>query len=76
MDVGELYIVVGLRKSAAEPSCAATSPWRPAKLRSRLIRRVGDGYRYDGLYFVESFWQETGQAGYLVWRFKLVKAPP
>ena len=40
----------------------------------RVIRKVGDGYRYDGLYFVESFWQEPGQAGFLVWRFKLVKA--
>ncbi|MGI9174840.1 MAG: YDG/SRA domain-containing protein [Rhodothermales bacterium] len=40
----------------------------------RVIRRVGDGYRYDGLYFVGSFWQEPGQAGFLVWRFKLVRA--
>ena len=42
----------------------------------RVVRKVGDSYRYDGLYFVESFWQEPGQAGFLVWRFKLVKAPP
>ena len=40
----------------------------------RLVRRIGDGYRYDGLYFVEGYWQEPGQAGPLVWRFKLVKA--
>jgi putative restriction endonuclease len=29
------------------------------------------GYRYDGLYRVESYWQELGQDGYLVWRFRL-----
>lgn len=32
-----------------------------------------EGYRYDGLYRVESFWQEKGVSGFLVWRFRLVK---
>ncbi len=31
------------------------------------------GYRYDGLYRVESYWSETGRSGYLVWRFRLVR---
>ena len=31
------------------------------------------GYRYDGLYKVESHWHEIGKAGFLVYRFKLVK---
>ncbi|MBD2095448.1 HNH endonuclease [Trichocoleus sp. FACHB-591] len=31
------------------------------------------GYRYDGLYRVEDFWQEKGRAGYYVWRYRLVK---
>jgi putative restriction endonuclease len=31
------------------------------------------GYRYDGLYNVESFWEETGKSGFKVWRFRLVK---
>lgn len=31
------------------------------------------GYRYDGLYRVESYWQEKGASGFLVWRFRLVK---
>lgn len=31
------------------------------------------GYRYDGLYLVDSHWHETGKSGYKVWRFKLLK---
>jgi putative restriction endonuclease len=31
------------------------------------------GYRYDGLYRVASHWHEIGKAGFLVYRFKLVK---
>jgi putative restriction endonuclease len=40
------------------------------------------GYRYDGLYYVESYWQERGRNGFLIWRFRLVRdlakssAPP
>ncbi|MBY3504013.1 MULTISPECIES: YDG/SRA domain-containing protein [Rhizobium/Agrobacterium group] len=30
------------------------------------------GYRYDGLYRVESHWAERGLAGFQVWRFRLV----
>jgi len=31
------------------------------------------GYRYDGLYRVESHWIELGKSGFNVYRFKLVK---
>lgn len=31
-----------------------------------------NGYRYDGLYRVTSFWHEKGIDGYLIWRFRLV----
>ncbi len=31
------------------------------------------GYRYDGLYKVDSHWHEIGKAGFLVYRFKLTK---
>lgn len=31
------------------------------------------GYRYDGLFRVVTYWQETGKSGYRVWRFYLVK---
>jgi putative restriction endonuclease len=37
------------------------------------------GYRYDGLFAVESYWRERGKAGFLVWRYRLVKcddSPP
>ncbi|MBC8152438.1 MAG: HNH endonuclease, partial [Bacteroidetes bacterium] len=31
------------------------------------------GYRYDGLFRVDSYWREKGQSGYFVWRFYLIK---
>jgi putative restriction endonuclease len=31
------------------------------------------GYRYDGLYTVESYWHEEGASGFTVWRFRLVR---
>jgi putative restriction endonuclease len=31
------------------------------------------GYRYDGLYRVDSYWREQGRSGFNVWRFRLVK---
>ena len=31
------------------------------------------GYRYDGLYLVENYWQEKGKSGHKVWRYRLVK---
>lgn len=33
------------------------------------------GYRYDGLYQVEDYWQEKGVSGLLIWRFRLIKQP-
>ncbi|QNJ91196.1 HNH endonuclease [Mycolicibacterium fluoranthenivorans] len=30
------------------------------------------GYRYDGLYRVEEYWQDKGVEGYRIWRFRLV----
>jgi len=32
-----------------------------------------EGYRYDGLYKVDSHWHEIGKSGFLVYRFKLIK---
>jgi putative restriction endonuclease len=34
------------------------------------------GYRYDGLYIVDEFWEETGRSGYKVWRYRLRKNVP
>jgi putative restriction endonuclease len=31
------------------------------------------GYRYDGLYRVDSHWHESGKAGFKIYRFKLIK---
>jgi putative restriction endonuclease len=33
------------------------------------------GYRYDGLYLVDDYWQEEGKSGFRVWRYKLIKLP-
>lgn len=49
----------------------------------RVVRGAGgdpaqspqSGNRYDGLYYVESHWQERGRSGYRVWRYRLVKEP-
>jgi len=31
------------------------------------------GYRYDGLYRIDDYWKESGQDGFLVWRYRLIK---
>lgn len=49
----------------------------------RVIRGAGGdphhspttGFRYDGLYYVQDFWQDTGKSGYRIWRFRLVREP-
>jgi len=32
------------------------------------------GYRYDGLYRVDSHWHEVGKSGFKIYRYKLIKA--
>lgn len=47
----------------------------------RVVRGAGggvfaaplEGYRYDGLYRVEDYWEEAGASGFRVWRFRLVR---
>lgn len=34
------------------------------------------GYRYDGLYRVDSYWHDKGKSGYLVWRYRLLRIDP
>jgi putative restriction endonuclease len=49
----------------------------------RVVRGAGgdpqyspaSGYRYDGLYFVESYWKEKGRSAFDIWRFRLVASP-
>jgi putative restriction endonuclease len=33
------------------------------------------GYRYDGLYFIERYWQQIGRSGHRVWQFRLHRRP-
>jgi putative restriction endonuclease len=50
----------------------------------RVIRGAGldspyapeNGYRYDGLYSVDEFWEAAGKARWKVWRFRLIKIDP
>jgi putative restriction endonuclease len=49
----------------------------------RVIRGEGhdspyaprSGYRYDGLYMVDDYWQAMGRSGFRVWRYRLIKLP-
>jgi putative restriction endonuclease len=34
------------------------------------------GYRYDGLYFVEDYWEDTGKAGFKIWRYRFRRDDP
>jgi putative restriction endonuclease len=46
----------------------------------RVVRGAGgdsnhspsNGYRYDGLFRVDRYWEETGRSGYRIWRFRLI----
>lgn len=42
-------------------SYAHKSPYSPDK-----------GYQYSGLYFVDDYWRERGNAGFFVWRYRLL----
>ena len=33
------------------------------------------GYRYDGIYHVTGYWRVCGKSGFMIWRFRLYKAP-
>ncbi|WP_433827671.1 YDG/SRA domain-containing protein [Actinoplanes sp. CA-015351] len=45
----------------------------PVRVIRGLDAKSGGGYRYDGLFYVESFWQERGKSGFNVCRYRLVK---
>jgi putative restriction endonuclease len=46
---------------------------RGASLDSIYAPRIG--YRYDGLYMVDDYWQAEGRSGFRVWRYRLIKLP-
>jgi putative restriction endonuclease len=47
---------------------------RGPKLRSPFA--PASGYRYEGLYFIERWWEETGRAGFRIYRFRLLRDDP
>lgn len=46
---------------------------RGANLNSKYGPRRG--YRYDGLYMVDDYWQIEGRSGFRVWLYRLIKLP-
>jgi putative restriction endonuclease len=46
---------------------------RGASLDSQYAPR--SGYRYDGLYLVDDYWQQPGRSDFMVWRYSLIKLP-
>ena len=44
-------------------------------IRGRKLPRASTTYFYDGLYTVEKMWEDKGQVGKRVFKFKLVKMP-
>jgi len=46
---------------------------RGASLDSIYAPRIG--YRYDGLYMVNDYWQAEGRSGFRVWSYRLIKLP-
>lgn len=64
--------VLSDKNKALAVSCLRGLPVRVvrgSKLRSAFS--PAEGYRYDGLYRVASFWRERGSHGFLVWRYRL-----
>jgi putative restriction endonuclease len=69
--VADQQLTVG--NLALAKSCLNGLPVRVVRgWREPSGRGPAAGYRYDGLYQVESYWSETGRSGYRIWRFRLM----
>ena len=44
---------------------------RGDKLKSIYAPKIG--YRYDGMYRIESYWSEVGKDGYNIWRYRVIR---
>ena len=47
----------------------------PSQIRACCFPSPRRGYRYDGLFMVEEYWQEIGKSGFGIWRYRLRKLP-
>lgn len=55
-------------------SCQQGLPIRVIRRKNQLSAHSAEsGYRYDGLFRIDSYWKEKGVSGYAVWRFRLMK---
>lgn len=53
-------------------SCQEGRPVRVSRgARHRSKYSPVTGFRYDGLYRVDSYWSEAGRSGFLIWRFRI-----
>jgi len=55
-------------------SCLEGLPVRVIRGASALTSQAPrTGYRYDGIYYVDSYWRDRGKAGFAILRFRLVR---
>jgi putative restriction endonuclease len=67
------------QNQALVTSCLQGSPVRVVRGSGhRSVHSPASGFRYDGLYAVDSYWKERGADGFLVCRYRLVadRSPP
>lgn len=63
------------QNKALVTSCLMGLPVRVVRgSKHRSPHSPGRGYRYDGLYWVDTYWKEQGQDGFVICRFRLVSS--
>jgi putative restriction endonuclease len=59
--------------AALAESCRKGLPVRVVRGRNPdSVYAPPSGFRYDGLYYVDEYWQALGKSGFSIWRFRLV----
>jgi putative restriction endonuclease len=62
-----------LGNAALAESCRKGLPVRVIRGRNPgSIYAPPSGFRYDGLYYIEEYWQAQGKSGFSIWRFRLI----
>ena len=49
---------------------------RPKKVTNQTTIFIIIFFRYDGIYKVKRYWQETGQSSFKVWRYEFIRDDP
>jgi putative restriction endonuclease len=62
-----------LGNAAPAESCCKGLPVRVIRGRNPgSIYAPPSGFRYDGLYYIDEYWQAQGKSGFSIWRFRLI----